>query len=242
MKILAQTKIGEIVADNFKTSAVFTAHKIDFCCDGGLTLEEACKNKNQNLADVISELEETFNSKDIYNWNEMELDQLIDMIINVHHSYILATHPALHIYLEKICKVHGDRHPELFEIKALFEDGIQALTDHMKKEEMVLFPYVKAMVQSKRNEFPLSKPHFENIQNPIHSMEKEHENEGERFRKISQLTNNYTSPPDGCQTFRVTYALLQEFEVDLHLHIHLENNILFPAAQKLFNDFKFSNS
>ncbi len=241
MEKLAQTKIGKIVAANFKTASVFTAHQIDFCCGGGITLEEACRNKNQNLDEVIIELKETFQSKDNHNWNEMELDLLIDMIIKVHHSYILATYPALKLYLEKLCKVHGERHPELFEIKALFESGIEALTDHMQKEEMVLFPYVKAMVQSRRDGFPLSKPHFKNIENPIKSMEKEHENEGERFRKIAQLTNDYTCPPDGCQTFRVTYALLQEFEEDLHLHIHLENNILFPASQRLFGEMNFAN-
>ncbi len=241
MENLAQTKVGKIVATNYKTSAVFTSHKIDFCCGGGITLEEACKNKNQDLTQVMVELEEAFKIKDVHNWEEMELEQLIDMIIDVHHSYVLATIPALQLYLEKLCRVHGSRHPELYEIRTLFEEGEAALRNHMKKEEMILFPYIKAMVQAKRNEFPLSKPHFQDINNPIQIMESEHEDEGERYRKIAQLTDNYNCPPDGCQTYRVTYAILKEFEEDLHKHIHLENNILFPAAQKLFQEFSFDN-
>lgn len=239
MENLAQTKVGKIVANNYKTSAVFTSHNIDFCCGGGITLEEACKNKNQNLEEVIHELEETFKTKDVFNWKEMKLDKLIDMIIEVHHGYVSATIPALRLYLEKLCRVHGGRHPELFEIRTLFEEGAVKLQNHMSKEEMILFPYIKAMVQSKRNGFPLSKPHFQDINNPIHMMESEHEDEGERYRRISQLSGGYDCPPDGCQTFRVTYALLQEFEEDLHKHIHLENNILFPKAQQLFQEFNF---
>lgn len=241
MENLAHTKVGKIVAANYKTSAVFTSHDIDFCCGGGITLEEACKNKNQDLSKVIQELEETFKTKDVHHWQEMDLDQLIDMIIEVHHGYVLATIPALQLYLEKLCRVHGSRHPELFAIRDLFEEGAAALRNHMNKEEMVLFPYIKAMVQSKQNGFPLSKPHFQDINNPIQMMESEHEDEGERYRKIAQLTDNYTCPPDGCQTYRVTYALLNEFEEDLHKHIHLENNILFPKSQELFQEFNFDN-
>ncbi|SIN81954.1 iron-sulfur cluster repair di-iron protein [Algoriphagus halophilus] len=241
MKNLAQTKVGKIVASNFKTSTVFTSHQIDFCCGGGITLEEACKIKNQNLDEIISELEEIFKTKDSQNWQSFELDQLMDMIVQVHHQYVEASIPVLRLYLEKLCQVHGERHPELFQINELFTDGSNALTIHMKKEELVLFPYVKAMIQSKKDGFPLSKPHFKDISNPIEMMEHEHAEEGKRFEKIAELTKGYNCPPDGCQTFKVTYAILQEFEEDLHKHIHLENNILFPRAQELFNEFKFDN-
>lgn len=241
MKNLAQTKVGKIVASNFKTSAVFTSHQIDFCCGGGITLEEACKNKNQNLEVVIAELEETFKIKDSQNWEAMELDQLIALIIQVHHQYVEASIPTLKLYLEKLCNVHGDRHPELFEIKQLFLEGAGALTIHMKKEELILFPYIKAMVESKNSGLPISKPHFKDITNPIAMMEDDHEAEGERFAKIAELTNGYLCPPDGCQTFKVTYAILQEFEADLHKHIHLENNILFPSAKKLFDEIQFQD-
>lgn len=242
MENLAKSKVGVIVATNFRASRVFTSHDIDFCCGGGITVEEACSRKNIDLDEVLKELEETFQTPDLVSYRELELDQLIDTIVNVHHSYVLATVPALRAYLDKLCRVHRERHPELFTINELFAAGSQALLSHMQKEEQVLFPYIKAMVQAKLNDFPLSRPHFGDIENPIQMMEQEHSDEGARFHQIAKLTNQYECPPDGCQTYKVAYAMLKEFEEDLHKHIHLENNILFPAARKLFQEFSFSNS
>ena len=242
MKNLAKTKVGAIVASNFRASRVLTAHHIDFCCGGGVTLEEACTRNHADLSQVQKELEETFKTQDAFNFQELELDQLIDTIVNVHHSYVLATIPALRAYLDKLCRVHGERHPELYEINELFIAGSEALLSHMNKEEQVLFPYIKAMVESKIKGFPLSRPHFGDIENPIQLMEQEHQDEGARFQQIAELTNQYECPPDGCQTYKVAYAMLQEFEEDLHKHIHLENNILFPAARQLFKEFSFSQS
>ncbi|MEQ8359655.1 MAG: iron-sulfur cluster repair di-iron protein [Cytophagales bacterium] len=235
MENIARQKVGDIVASNFRTSKVLTAHNIDFCCGGGISLQDACLKKNQNLDTVIAELEEILQSGEDQNWQELDPDKLIDRIVQKHHSYILGTIPALRIYLDKLCNVHGERHNELYEIRSLFEEGSIALLQHMEKEEKILFPYIKAMVSAERDGFPLSKPHFEHIENPIQIMEAEHATEGVRFMRIAQLTNNYTCPPDGCQTFKVTYALLQEFEEDLHTHIHLENNVLFPASRRMFS-------
>ncbi len=241
MENLAKSKVGVIVASNFRTSRIFTSHNIDFCCGGGITLEEACAQKNVDIQDLLKELEATFQTPDSLNYQGLNLDELIDVIINMHHSYVLATVPALRAYLEKLCRVHGDRHPELHLINELFAVGSQALLDHMQKEEQVLFPYIKAMVQSKVSDFPLSKPHFGDIENPIQMLEQEHQDEGFRFHEISKLANDYQCPPDGCQTFKVTYAMLKEFEEDLHKHIHLENNILFPEARTLFKEISFRN-
>ncbi len=242
MENLAKTKVGAIVASNFRASRVLTAHHIDFCCGGGITLEEACRNKEEDLSVVLKELEETFQTEGGVNYQALELDQLIDTIVNVHHSYVLATIPALLAYLDKLCRVHGDRHPELHEVNRLFTEGSQALMAHMQKEEQILFPYIKAMVESKTKGFSLSRPHFGDIENPIQMMEEEHQHEGTRFQQIAEITNQYECPPDGCQTYKVAYAMLEEFEEDLHTHIHLENNILFPEARKLFKEFTFSHS
>ncbi len=242
MENLAKTKVGAIVASNFRASKVLTAHQIDFCCGGGITLEEACRNKNEGLTVVLKELEEIFETQVGVNYQELPLNQLVDTIINIHHSYVLATIPALRLYLEKLCNVHGERHPELYSINKLFVEGSEALLSHMKKEEQVLFPYIKAMVESKAKGFSLSRPHFGDIENPIQVMEQEHEDEGARLHQIAELTNHYQCPPDGCQTYKVAYAMLEEFEEDLHKHIHLENNILFPASRKLFKEFLFSHS
>lgn len=239
MENLAQTKLGKIVASNFRASTVLTAHNIDFCCGGAITLAQACANENQDLDVVINELEDVLQTRPDQDYLGMELDQLIDTIIDVHHNYVRSTIPALVIYLNKLCDVHGERHSELFEIRDQFTEGSVALQQHMKKEELVLFPYIKAMVESEKSGFPLSKPHFEHINNPIACMEDEHQAEGLRFKKIAQLTNGYSCPPDGCQTFRVAYAMLEEFEQDLHKHIHLENNILFPTAKSMFKRLAF---
>jgi regulator of cell morphogenesis and NO signaling len=134
-------------------------------------------------------------------------------------------------YLNKLCKVHGEAHPELFEITQLFSESAGDLAAHMKKEELILFPYIRKMLKkSKDGSSVVDTPHFRTVRNPIKMMMGEHENEGERFEKIALLTGNYNPPAEACNTYRVTYALLDEFESDLHKHIHLENNILFPKS------------
>ena len=234
MNQLAEKKVGKIVADNFRTAKVFTDFGIDFCCKGAVKLSEACESRGLDTEKVIQELLPIFQTADSTNYLGMGMEELVDHIVTVHHKYVENTIPALKFYLDKINRVHGDRHPELEEIKTLFFETADALTVHMKKEEFILFPYIKAMEDALKNEFPLSAPHFGHIDNPIAMMEEEHDTEGERFRKIAALSNAYTPPSDACQTYRVAFAMLQEFESDLHTHIHLENNILFPVAQQVF--------
>ena len=234
MNQLAEKKVGKIVADNFRTAKVFTEFGIDFCCKGAVKLSEACETRGLDTEKVIQELLPVFQTADFTNYQGMGMKELVDHIVTVHHKYVEDTIPSLKFYLDKINRVHGDRHPELEEIKTLFFETADALTAHMKKEEFILFPYIKAMEDALKNEFPLSAPHFGHIDNPIAMMEEEHDTEGERFRKISALSNAYTPPSDACQTYRVAFAMLQEFESDLHTHIHLENNILFPVAQQVF--------
>lgn len=239
MKKLELTPIGQIVAGNYKTARVFTAHNMDFCCGGGITLAKACQKHGADLNQVVTELTAVLKTERNNTFKLEKPDQLIDTIVDVHHKYIETTTPTLLMYLDKLCSVHGERHPELWKVKSLFNEGAGALAAHMKKEELILFPFIKAMVASKTNDFKLSAPHFGDIENPIHMMEDEHNTEGERFRQISELTNNYQVPEDACQTYKVTYAMLKEFEEDLHKHIHLENNVLFPQARQLFNEFEF---
>ena len=140
-------------------------------------------------------------------------------------------------FLDKLCKVHGDRHPELFEINAIFNESARDLAAHLKKEELVLFPFIKQMVKAKISGEDVLQPHFGTVENPVNMMMHEHTTEGERFEKIAQLTHNYAPPADACNTYRVTFAMLQDFENDLHKHIHLENNILFPKSIKLEKEF-----
>ena len=158
------------------------------------------------------------------------MDELIDHIETKHHGYVEAKIPVIKEYLDKIESVHGEAHPELSKINAVFKNATKQLVTHMKKEELILFPYIKKLSKAKREAIKISTPSFGTIKNPISKMDEEHDFEGEAFREIAALSNNYSIPSDGCNTYRVAYSLLKEFDEDLHLHIHKENNILFQKA------------
>lgn len=224
--------IGEMVSDDFRTAAVFQSFGIDFCCRGNRTLKEACESKKIDLNVIESKLREvTLTDSDTeINFNAWPLDILAEYIENKHHSYVENSIPVLTQFLNKLCTVHGPRHEELYEINKLFTEGAGELTMHMKKEELVLFPFIKKLEKAKLMGDDFTPPHFGTVKNPVEMMKQEHETEGQRFEKIAELTNNYTPPADACNTYKVTFQMLKEFENDLHTHIHLENNILFPKA------------
>ncbi|QQR96750.1 MAG: iron-sulfur cluster repair di-iron protein [Sphingobacteriales bacterium] len=235
MNAQENTIIGEMVAQNYRTATVFKKYNIDFCCQGNRTIKEACELKNIDSKAVIQDLDEALHAKsdtqtDYQSW---PLDLLVDYIEKRHHRYVEEKIQEITPYLNKVCKVHGPYHPELLEIKEQFDASAAELTVHMKKEELILFPFIRKMLRTKQEHKQLDAPQFGTVQNPIHMMMEEHNTEGERFRRIEALSNQYTPPEDACNTYKVTYALLNEFEQDLHLHIHLENNILFPKAIRM---------
>jgi regulator of cell morphogenesis and NO signaling len=239
MNTIDTTTIGEFVAKDFRTAAVFSKYGIDFCCKGNRTIAEASEKKGADSQAIIAEINAILESKtdhsiDFKSW---PLDLLADYIEKTHHRFVVEKTNVLLPFLDKLCKVHGPSHPELLEINALFLGCATDMAQHMKKEELVVFPFIKKMVNATLSDQLLEQPHFGTIENPIAMMMEEHENEGDRFRKIAELTNNYTPPSYACNTFKVTFAMLQEFEQDLHKHIHLENNILFPAAAELEKKF-----
>jgi regulator of cell morphogenesis and NO signaling len=223
--------IGQMVAEDYRTAQIFKNHKIDFCCKGNRTLQEVAEKKGLDLDSLVQELDtvQNQNQSDQPDFKTWPLDLLADYIEKKHHRYVEQQIPILKQYLTKLCKVHGERHPELHEIFEHFNASAGELAMHMKKEELVLFPWIRKMVSNPTNE----QPHFGTVKNPIKMMMEEHDNEGERFRRIAELSNDYTPPADACNTYRVAFSLLQEFEEDLHRHIHLENNILFPKAEIL---------
>ena len=209
-----EKKIGEMVAEDYRTAAVFKNHKIDFCCKGNRLLSEVCADKNLNAALLIEELNAVTKpiETNTIDFNTWDLDLLTDYIEKKHHRYVEGSIPVLLQYLNKLCKVHGKQHPELFEINNEFNECAAALSAHMKKEELVLFPFIRKIVKA-------------NItQQPVAALP---------YGKIAQLSNDYTPPADACGTYKVAFSLLKEFENDLHTHIHLENNILFPKAAQL---------
>jgi regulator of cell morphogenesis and NO signaling len=235
MKISPDTSIGDVVRLNFKTASVFQENNIDFCCGGEKTISEACKNEGMDPDQLIVRLETIAaqNDPDSQYINDLSLEELSAHIIKRHHNYVRESIPTLKKNLEKICQVHGDHHPELFEINPLFTDSSGNLIMHMQKEELMLFPFIRRLELSSKNGTPLPSSPFGPVSNPISMMIAEHQQEGDRFDRISILTENYNVPEDACITYELTLKQLLDFENDLHRHIHLENNILFPKAIEL---------
>ncbi|PBQ33209.1 iron-sulfur cluster repair di-iron protein [Sphingobacteriaceae bacterium] len=232
MNTTKEKTIGEIVADDYRTAAVFESFGIDFCCKGNKMMDEVCASNNisRNVLELELKKVKANEANQVTDYKSWPLDLLTDFIEKKHHRYVEDKTPVLKQYLDKICTVHGKNHPELFEIKELFNQSAGELAAHMKKEELILFPFVRKLAHTRRENQASPQPSFGTVQNPITMMMHEHDTEGEIFRQIAKLSNNYTPPLDACNTYKVTFALLKEFEADLHLHIHLENNILFPKS------------
>ncbi|OUL63272.1 iron-sulfur cluster repair di-iron protein [Flavobacterium sp. AJR] len=239
MENLQNKTIGTFVAEDFRTAAVFSKYKIDFCCKGNRTIDEVCAKQEIDSKVLLKKIKEALSAEDTnaIDFNSWPLDLLADYIEKTHHRYVEDKSIIIMQFLNKLCSVHGGNHPELFKINQLFIECAGELAQHMKKEELMLFPFIKKMVKAKETDEALVQPPFGTVSNPIAMMMHEHDAEGERFREIASLTNDYQAPSDGCTTYKVTYAMLKEFEENLHTHIHLENNILFPKAMILEKEF-----
>lgn len=235
MNQLEELTIAEIVAKDFRTSDVFRNHGIDFCCGGKIQLTQAAKQHQIEVSKLVDEIKSIQNNEnaqthDYYNW---QVDFLADYIEQVHHRYVAKEVPVLRSYLAKIAEVHGKNHPELKRVEKLFDASATALISHMQKEEKVLFPLIRKLAAIKMDTTKAGKSAYIPVHNPIVVMIQEHETEGSRFKEIASLTQNYAVPADACNTYMVALSKLEAFEKDLHLHIHLENNILFPKAAEL---------
>jgi len=218
--------IGEIVAQDYRAASVFKDAGIDFCCGGKKTIDQTCSEKGINREGLIQKLEDlkTIPNTTVYNYNEWDPGFLCDYIVNTHHKYVLKSLPTLVSYTEKIASVHGTGHPELAEVADLVSQVNRELLQHMKNEEEVLFPAIKDAINTG------SKTAKTRIVSEITRLSDEHEFAGGAMDKINSITNGYDVPADGCNTYTVAFKLLSEFEDDLHTHVHLENNILFPKA------------
>jgi len=233
MIITKEKTVGETVTENIKTAHIFKKYGIDFCCGGGISIDKACEKKNVDFSKLEEELLSVDKAQKAYDYDKWELGFLIDHIINIHHTYVVESIPLILQYSNRVAEVHGHHYSEVIEINRLFGEVANELTSHMQKEEIILFPYVKKLLNLKVTAQEIVPPHFGTVNNPIKMMEEEHENAGDVFKEIAILSNNYTPPSEACNTFRALYSKLEEFEQDLHQHIHLENNILFPKAIQL---------
>lgn len=232
---LTKIKVKDIVTKNFHAARLFEEYGIDYCCNGDRLLNEALKEKKLDETLIHSRLKklETSGDADLNNYKEWELDNLSQYIVIKHHSYVKAAIPQIMEHLEKIINAHGEKYAYLSELSYVFNFIAEDLINHMMKEERILFPLIHYLSETKKfNERPKTGG-YGTIANPIRRMESEHAAAGEVLGKMRELTNNYSLPKDACTTFKVTYEELKEFELDLHKHIHLENNILFPRAIEL---------
>lgn len=226
--------LSQIVANNYKTAAVFEKYNLDFCCGGNKYVTEACNEKGLDTSSVISELQSvTERNRNTEKFDDWSLDFLIDYIVNNHHTYVVKMIPVISEHTRKIASVHGENHPELIRAAESFERVYKDLRQHMMKEEQILFPFVKQLVKAKNNGSKSEPPFFGTVKNPIGMMEAEHQAAGDELHEIRRLTNSYEIPDDACNTYRVTMQELKDFEEDLHKHVYLENYILFPKSVDL---------
>jgi regulator of cell morphogenesis and NO signaling len=221
--------IGEIVAADYRAASVFKRAGIDFCCGGKKSIDQACLEKGIEPEQVREELNNLKDSPSdpSHNFIEWDLGFLCDYIMNTHHKFVIRALPELIQYTQKISQVHGAGHPELNEVADLFSQINRELLLHLKKEEEVLFPAIKSAVAGVTPETG----HI--IKSEIARMSNEHEFAGGAMDRINQITKNYSVPHDGCNSYHVTYKLLEQFEDDLHTHVHIENNILYPKALEI---------
>ena len=228
--------VGQIVAENFSTARIFKNYGIDFCCHGSNSLEEACRAAGVEIETVIEALNSESSSVNgeipFASW---PLDLLIDYILKIHHRGIRKNGPELLALIEKVRNIHGESHPELFELYNLVSESLIDLENHLQKEENVLFPYLLELIEASENNSKIGPMHCGSIANPIRVMHMEHEGEGNRYQHIKEITNNFQAPEDGCNTYRLMMSELETFVANLYEHIHLENNILFPECMKLEN-------
>jgi regulator of cell morphogenesis and NO signaling len=229
-----EARVGEIVAADYRAAGIFEQFGIDFCCGGRRSLVEACRTASADPTDVVRALTGLppyrVDDDDVTRW---PVDRLIDHIVTVHHAYVRSALPRIAGYLAKLQEVHGARHPELTRIASRFDQVSADLEQHMLKEELVLFPYVRDLAEHAEEACGTLRSPFGTVQNPIRVMEREHRAAADELDAIRELTNGYAVPEDGCTTYAVCMAELARFEQDLHRHVHLENNVLFPKAVQL---------
>lgn len=230
-----ESTIGDIVAADYRTATIFEKHGIDFCCGGKITLAEACKNKGLELEIVMNELESLRDepADRSQNYSAWPLSFLADYIVNTHHEYLKENDDQIVAYTQKIASVHGARHPEVIKIAVIFEKIATDLVAHLKEEEEVFFPAIKRAEAARISGNQPDTKDRETIKNSLVRLHREHEEVGDAIHEIRRLANGFSLPDDVCNTFMLTYRKLDEFEEDLHKHVHLENNILFLKAATL---------
>lgn len=233
MTVAIAKTVRELALEIPSATRVFEKLGIDYCCGGNISLEEACRKAKLDIDQVLDSLEKAGTAvpeRNAEDWQIGPLTALIAHIRSTHHKYTREEIARLGPLFEKVCSVHGKKHPELLLIYEIFDDLAEELNAHMMKEEMILFPYITRMEAAVTKHEPIPRPPFGSVQKPVSMMEHEHDSAGNALRAMREASNGYSAPAEACVSFQSLYRALAEFEVDLHQHIHLENNILFPRA------------
>lgn len=232
MEFSGDMKLKDIALSNPAARQTLDDAGLDYCCGGSKSLYEACLQGAVSAEEILKRLGD--NSKNIgpddVNWMAAPLSELTRHIRDKHHHYVRESLPRVQAMLEKVVARHGANHPEVAHIRGLFVEVGNEMLTHMRKEEQVLFPYIDAVDAAANAHTSVEPPFFRTVKNPIHSMMKEHDAAGELVKQIRSLSGSYTPPVGACTTFRALYQSLKEFDADLHQHVHLENNVLFPRA------------
>jgi regulator of cell morphogenesis and NO signaling len=235
MNFSTETRVNEIALSNPGARRVLEDAGLDYCCGGGKSLQDACLHAGVTADEILKRLRQNTElpAPGDGEWISAPLMELTRHVRERHHKYVRDCIPRVRALLAKIREKHGGKHREIEEIEKLFGDVAREMTAHMQKEEQILFPYIDALERSASGNGSVEPPFFQTVRNPIHTMMREHDSAGELVRKIRKASNEYEAPADACTSYQATYQELRRFEEDLHLHVHLENNILFPRAVEL---------
>ncbi len=229
-QLIAKT-LAEIVSEKFKTASVFEKYNLDYCCNGMRSLQQACEEEDLPVNDIVEDIKNIYShSGNSLDFTCIKLYQLAEYIVYTHHSFMKREMPRILSFLEKVSNKHGTLHNELYKISELFVELSNEMMRHINVEETIVFPRIKQLEQNGFEPIPFDIKHYQYLELPIIDMEDDDEDADNKMDIIRKLTNNYTPPADSCTTFKLLYASLEAFEVDLHQYVHLENNILFPKA------------
>ena len=221
-----------------QSTRLFEKLKIDYCCGGNKSLAQACASAGVNVDNVMEMLAGVTSSspdEGVLDFQNVSLTDLISHIVNTHHFFTKSELDRLQLLADKVLAAHGCNHPELVHLGELLTRLSADLKPHMFKEELILFPYIMAMTAAADQNSVVPVAPFGTVNNPIRMMMREHDTAGEILRELRSLTSDYKVPGDACPSYQTLYQALENFETDLHQHIHLENNILFPKAIDLEN-------
>lgn len=235
MDFNGETRMKDIALSNPAARQVLEDAGLDYCCGGVKSLQAACLHANVSSEEILSRLRQNVNDAgpEDPNWMAAALSDLTRHIREKHHRYVREAIPRTRALADKVTAKHGANHTELAEIGKLFAEVGREMIMHMQKEEQILFPYIDALERAVNAHGSIEPPFFQTVKNPIYAMMQEHDAAGDLVRQIRVLTSGYTTPADACTSFKRLYETLREFEADLHQHVHLENNVLFPRAVEL---------